>query len=72
MKGTEQKKIVVLKWSLIGAERTTGLKKIKDIDLGGAGRGRNLIWRNPVNLIVGWCGRFLFFVVPRQFSRRHW
>jgi len=20
-------------------------------------------------LIVGWCGRFLFFVVPRQFSR---
>jgi len=21
------------------------------------------------NLIVGWCGRFLFFVVPRQFSQ---
>jgi len=21
-----------------------------------------------VDLIVGWCGRFLFFVVPRQFS----
>jgi len=20
-------------------------------------------------LIVGWCGRFLFFVVPRQFSQ---
>jgi len=27
-----------------------------------------LIGRKPVNLIVGWCGRFLFFVVPRQFS----
>jgi len=27
-----------------------------------------LIGRNRVNLIVGWCGRFLFFfVVPRQF-----
>jgi len=23
---------------------------------------------HPVNLIVGWCGRFLFFV-PRQFSQ---
>jgi len=22
-----------------------------------------------VNLIVGWCGRFLLFVVPRQFSQ---
>jgi len=31
--------------------------------------GRKLIGRNPVNLIVGWCGRFLFFVVPRQFSQ---
>jgi len=25
---------------------------------GGAGRGRKLVGRNPVNLIVGWCGRF--------------
>jgi len=22
--------------------------------------------RNSVNLIVGWCGQFLFFVVPHQ------
>jgi len=22
-----------------------------------------------VNLIVGWCGQFLFFVVPHQFSQ---
>jgi len=28
-----------------------------------------LIGRKPVNLIVGWCGRFLFFIVPRQFSQ---
>jgi len=28
-----------------------------------------MIGRNSVNLIVGWCGRFLFFVVPRQFSQ---
>jgi len=28
-----------------------------------------LIGRKPLNLIVGWCGRFLFFVVPRQFSQ---
>jgi len=28
-----------------------------------------LIGGNSVNLIVGWCGRFLFFVVPRQFSQ---
>jgi len=28
-----------------------------------------LIGRKPVNLIVGWCGRFLFFVVPCQFSQ---
>jgi len=28
-----------------------------------------LIGRNPENLIVGWCGRFLFFVVPRLFSQ---
>jgi len=27
-----------------------------------------LIGSNRVNLIVGWCGRFLFFVVPRKFS----
>jgi len=27
-----------------------------------------MIGRKPVILIVGWCGRFLFFVVPRQFS----
>jgi len=26
-----------------------------------------MIGRNTVNL--GWCGRFLFFVVPRQFSQ---
>jgi len=37
--------------------------------VGGAGRGRKLIGRKPVNLIVGWSGRFLFFVVPRQFSQ---
>jgi len=29
---------------------------------GGAGRGRKWIGRKRVNLIVGWCGRFLFFV----------
>jgi len=28
-----------------------------------------VIGRKGVNLIVGWCGRFLFFVVPRQFSQ---
>jgi len=28
-----------------------------------------LIGTNRVNLIVGWCGQFLFFVVPRQFSQ---
>jgi len=28
-----------------------------------------LIGRNPVNLIVSWCGQFLFFIVPRQFSQ---
>jgi len=28
-----------------------------------------LIGRKLVNLIVGWCGRFLFFVVARQFSQ---
>jgi len=28
-----------------------------------------MIGRNRVNLIVSWCGRFLFFVVPRQFSQ---
>jgi len=28
-----------------------------------------LIGRNGANLIVGWCGRFLFFVVARQFSQ---
>jgi len=38
-------------------------------ELGGACRGKKLIGRNPVNLIVRWCGRFLFFVVPRQFSQ---
>jgi len=30
---------------------------------------RKLIGRKPVNLIVGWWGRFLFFVVPHQFSQ---
>jgi len=29
----------------------------------GAGRGEKMIGRKHVNLIVGWCGRFLF---PRQ------
>jgi len=28
-----------------------------------------LIGRKPLNLIVGWRGRFLFFVVPHQFSQ---
>jgi len=28
-----------------------------------------MIGRNRVNLIVGWCGQFLFFVVLRQFSQ---
>jgi len=28
-----------------------------------------LIGRKRENLIVGWCGRFLLFVVPRQFSQ---
>jgi len=28
-----------------------------------------LIGKNPVNLIVGWCGQFLFFVVLYQFSQ---
>jgi len=28
-----------------------------------------LIGTNRVNLIVGWCGQFLFFVVLRQFSQ---
>jgi len=36
---------------------------------GGASRGRKLIGREPIHLIVGWCGRFLFFVVPCQFSQ---
>jgi len=26
-------------------------------------------WQEALHLIVGWCGRFLFFVVPRQFSQ---
>jgi len=30
---------------------------------------RKLIGRNRVNLIVGWCGQFLFFVVLRPFSQ---
>jgi len=32
-------------------------------DEGGAGRGRKLIGWNRVNLIVGWCGRFLFLFI---------
>jgi len=28
-----------------------------------------LIGRNCLNLIVSWCGQFLFSVVPRQFSQ---
>jgi len=35
-------------------------------DKGGAGRGRKLIGRKLVNLIVGWFGQFLFFVVRRH------
>jgi len=42
------------------------LKHCHIFSLGGVGRGRKLIGRNP---IVGWCGRFLFFVVPRKFSQ---
>jgi len=30
---------------------------------------RKLIGRNLVNLIVSWCGQFLFFVVLRPFSQ---
>jgi len=37
---------------------------------GGAGRGRKLIGRNRVNLIVGWCGQFFFSVVLRPFLGR--
>jgi len=36
---------------------------------GGARRGRKVIGRNSINLIVRWCGLFLFFVVPCQFSQ---
>jgi len=32
--------------------------------MGGAGRGRKLIGRNP----AGWSGQFFVFVAPRQFS----
>jgi len=41
------------------------------IGWGGASRGRKLIGRNLINLIVSWswCGPFLFFVVPYQFSQ---
>jgi len=28
-----------------------------------------MIGRSCLNLIVGWCRQFLFFVVPRQFSQ---
>jgi len=42
------------------------------LPLGGARRGRKWIGRNAINLIVGWCGRFLFFVVPCQFSFGEW
>jgi len=28
-----------------------------------------MIGRKPVNLIVSWCRRFLFFVAPCQFSQ---
>jgi len=41
----------------------------KTFGKGGAEAGRKLIGRNPANLIVGWSGQFLFFVVPRQFSQ---
>jgi len=39
------------------------------LGVGCSGRGRKWIGRNPINLIVRWCGRFLFFVVPQQFLR---
>jgi len=34
-----------------------------------AGRGRKLIGRNPVNLIVGWCGQFLFLLSSVNFLK---
>jgi len=36
------------------------------MECGGAGRGRKLIGRNCVNLIVSWCGQFLFFCQARE------
>jgi len=38
--------------------------------LGWCRRREKIDWQEPrqFDLIVGWCGRFLFFVVPRQFS----
>jgi len=33
------------------------------LNSGSAGRGRKFIGRNRVNLVVGWCGRFLFFLL---------
>jgi len=38
---------------------------------GGAGRGRKLIGRDLVNLIVGWCGRFFIFCCPFSIFTRH-
>jgi len=35
------------------------------------GEGEKVIGRKPVHLIVGWCGQFLFFVVPLQFSQEN-
>jgi len=34
-------------------------------------RGRKLIGRKPLILIVGWCGQFLFSVVPLSIFARH-
>jgi len=46
-----------------------GSKTNSPINRAVLGRGRKLISRNPINLIVGWGGQFLFFVVTRQFSQ---
>jgi len=32
--------------------------------------GKKLIGRKPINLIVGWCGRFFFFVVHQRVARK--
>jgi len=37
--------------------------------LGWCRQREKIDWQEPRKLIVGWCGRFLFFVLPRQFSQ---